>query len=462
MTHLNPPNRPDRASPLFDWLSYLGSLHVSAIDMGLSRVMPVADALGITGVNDQVLGESKPYIFTVAGTNGKGSTTATIAKVCELAGYKTALYQSPHVVSFTERVKINDVQATEAELIDAFIAVDDARISCDLSLSFFEMTTLAAMLIFKQADCDVWVLEIGLGGRLDVVNIIDPDIAVITNVGVDHVDWLGDDVNKIGFEKAGILRNGIPCVLGSDSLPPTVHERASELNCQAFLYQQDYAWTLDQHEANDTWIYSNQAVTMTLPMPSLALENVSAAITAVLASSLDIWQQHVEQAMTQTKLIGRFQIERYQDSTLVFDAAHNPDGVAFLLRKFLPFYQRFSQESSVQPELHIVFSMLADKDMTAVVASLSEALPQAHWHIAPLDPSIKRAASIEQFSEAFSTVSSQSHREIDCKQYKHLADAMVGATLHSENVASGVVLVCGSFHTIAEAMMFLEHSETSD
>ena len=179
---------------LSQWLTYMGSIHVSAIDMGLERVLPVAKRLGVLKADLK----KKPTIFTVAGTNGKGSTTATIAAICQSAGLKTALYQSPHLVSFTERVRIDGIEAIDEALILAFEAVESARLAEGLSLSFFEMTTLAAFWLFKQADCDVWVLEIGLGGRLDVVNIIDPDVAVITNIGIDHVDWLGDDIEKIG------------------------------------------------------------------------------------------------------------------------------------------------------------------------------------------------------------------------------------------------------------------------
>lgn len=431
--------RPERASPLFDWLRYLGSLHVSAIDMGLSRVLPVADALGITQINQPsspALPAKSPYVFTVAGTNGKGSTTATIAKICELAGYKTALYQSPHVMSFTERVKINDTEVSEQQLIDAFIQVDDARIACELSLSFFEMTTLAAMLIFTQAECDVWVLEIGLGGRLDVVNIIDPDVAVITNVGIDHVDWLGDDIHKIGFEKAGILREGIPCVLGSDSLPHTVHDHAKALHCEVMAYGVDYAWQAD--ETGETWSYSHPSVTMLLPMPSLSLENASAAVTAVLASRLVVTQAHLAHAMQSVGLIGRFQVEQRDGKTLICDAAHNPDGVTFLLRKLLPLYTRQGK-----PEVHIVFSMLADKDMAAVVSALRDALPYAMWHVAPL--SVPRAASEAQLSHIMAEAVPASQYQL----YPDLASAYKMAYQTSQ--ANAMILTCGSFHSIHES-----------
>ncbi len=252
----------DDRKTLLDWLNYMQGIHVSAIDMGLSRVLPVAEYLNL------VNSAKDSQVFTVAGTNGKGSTTAVIAEICKQAGYKTALYQSPHLLKFNERVKIDGRAVDDETLIHAFEQVERARLACDLSLSFFEMTTLASMLIFAQANCEVWVLEVGLGGRLDVVNIIDPDVAVITNIGIDHVDWLGDDREKIGYEKAGILRKGIPLIYGeggskvsgdnedkidgeidsetnhsnSTAIPKSVQARIEELGVTCYQMGRDFSY----------------------------------------------------------------------------------------------------------------------------------------------------------------------------------------------------------------------------
>ena len=163
------------------------------IDLGLERVIPVAEKLGVINPEAKVL--------TVAGTNGKGSTTTTLAAILNAQGFKVGLYQSPHVYRFNERVKLRGVEVEDQLLIDAFVEVDRARRECDLSLSFFEATTLAAFVIFKHELCDVWVLEVGLGGRLDVVNVVNPDVAVITNIGLDHTDWLGDTIEKLLLKK---------------------------------------------------------------------------------------------------------------------------------------------------------------------------------------------------------------------------------------------------------------------
>ncbi|MDN5734316.1 MAG: bifunctional folylpolyglutamate synthase/dihydrofolate synthase, partial [Psychrobacter sp.] len=248
---------PDNQSSLTEWLNYMQQIHVSAIDMGLSRVLPVAEALGLvqSAKNDA-------YVFTVAGTNGKGSTTAVIAQMCQAAGYKTALYQSPHLSVFNERVRIDGEMVSDETLINAFSKVEAARLQCDLTLSFFEMTTLAALLIFAEANCAVWVLEVGLGGRLDVVNIIDPDMAVITNIGIDHIDWLGDNVEDIGREKAGILRDDITLIYGATTMPDSVQQAIDQHQARCYQVGQDFAY---QSLDSATWQYSNAAVTMQLP-----------------------------------------------------------------------------------------------------------------------------------------------------------------------------------------------------
>ena len=270
---------------LSQWLEYIGGIHVSAIDMGLERVLPVASYLGIIPIKTQQdQTDKKPIIFTVAGTNGKGSTTKTIAAICEACGLKTALYQSPHLVSFTERICINGNEISESDLVAAFEAVENARVAKNVTLSFFEMTTLAAFWHFNQKKCDVWVLEIGLGGRLDVVNIINPDVAVITNIGIDHVDWLGDDIERIGQEKAGIIRENIPVILGARQLPNSVHELANRLTKHVHQLGVNY----DYMEQDETWIFSNAALTIQLPKPKLSLQNAVNAVAAVLESGIKI------------------------------------------------------------------------------------------------------------------------------------------------------------------------------
>ena len=438
---------PNNDSSLTEWLNYMQQIHVSAIDMGLSRVLPVAEALGVVQS-----AKDEAYVFTVAGTNGKGSTTAVIAQMCQAAGYKTALYQSPHLSVFNERVRIDGEMVSDEILIDAFNKVEAARLKCDLTLSFFEMTTLAALLIFAEADCDVWVLEVGLGGRLDVVNIIDPDIAVITNIAIDHVDWLGDNVETIGAEKAGILRDGISVIYGATEMPNSVQQTINKHQAACYQVSKDFSYR--ENDAS-TWQYSNAAVTLQLPRPALSLTNTANALSAVLASPLKVDSNAIEQALQTVKLAGRFDYREMHERHWLFDVAHNEQGVEFLLAQLLPLWQQHlakqnagSQNSSKTPTIKMLFSMLGDKDINKVVQRLTTAgLPISDWFIAEID--YPRAASTEQLQDILVQYinSDQVHT------FARLTEATNAVIDGSQ--PQDLIVVCGSFHTIGEALATL-------
>lgn len=451
----NAPARPDLTSSLTQWLDYMQQIHVSAIDMGLSRVLPVAERL-------QIITSAKQdaYVFTVAGTNGKGSTTATIAQICQSAGYKTALYQSPHLLEFNERVRIDGVPVSDERLITAFHEVEMARLACELTLSFFEMTTLAAFLIFAEAKCDVWVLEVGLGGRLDVVNIIDPNLAVITNVGIDHVDWLGDTREKIGFEKAGILREGLTLVYGEADMPESVKAQIEKLNVTCYQAGQDFAYLEgssvlegDKQQTEDSsWQYSNAAVTMNLPKPKLSLINTSNAISAALASPLEITQGHIAAALQQVSLAGRFDRRALLGRQWLFDVAHNERGVAFLLAQLIPLWHAH-KKAHPEAKLLLLFSMLADKDIAQVVQLLVQSgLPISGWYVATIDH--PRAASQNQLADVLSEYVVEDGGQSSRVEY---ADTLAEATQQvvADSQVDDFILVCGSFHTIAESLLAL-------
>lgn len=451
---LSNPNTPNNHSSLTEWLDYMQQIHVSAIDMGLSRVLPVAEALGVVQS-----AKDDAYVFTVAGTNGKGSTTAVIAQMCQAAGYKTALYQSPHLSVFNERVRINGEMVSDETLIEAFSKVEAARLACELTLSFFEMTTLAALLIFAEADCDVWVLEVGLGGRLDVVNIIDPDMAVITNIAIDHVDWLGDNVEDIGREKAGILRDGISVVYGATAMPVSVQQAIDKHQATCYQVGQDF----DYREVDaSAWQYSNAAVTMQLPRPALSLTNTANALSAVLASSLNVDSTAIEQALQAVKLAGRFDYRKMHNRHWLFDVAHNEQGIEFLLAQLLPLWQQHlanqsssQNSSSLTDQAHskpasikMLFSMLGDKDINKVVQRLTEAgLPISDWFVAEID--YPRAASTEHLQGILSSYvdDAQIH---DFARLKDATQAVI-----NDSQPQDLIVVCGSFHTIGEALAAL-------
>ena len=414
------------------WLDYWGHVHVTGIDLGLERVIPVAEKLGVTRPTATVL--------TVAGTNGKGSTTTTLAAILNAQGYQVGLYQSPHIYRFNERVKLSGIEVDDQTLVDAFVQVDQARRACNLTLSFFEATTLAAFIIFKVKQCDVWVLEVGLGGRLDVVNVIEPDVAVITNIGLDHTDWLGDTIEKIAFEKVGIIRPNIPVVFGGlQPLPDAIQHKVDECQAQLYVAERDYFY--QDSEDGQTWMFASSGTTLTLPLGSLALENISTAVAAILVSGLAVTQSAIAQGIQHAHLAGRFEVRQIQKKTVIFDAGHNAHGVDFLLkqlRKFLEYNKQYTEVISV-------FSMLADKDINAVVELLKGTV--LTWKIAPL--TVPRAAEITQLDDAL-------HGE-KVQHFKSVQLAFQSALNETKN--NQLILVCGSFHTLEAVWEYLEQCQ---
>ena len=423
---------PHSTDTLTTWLDYWGHVHVTGIDLGLERVIPVAERLGVM--------QPKAKVFTVAGTNGKGSTTTTLAAILNAQGYKVGLYQSPHIYRFNERVKLVGHEVDDQSLVDAFVCVDQARRECGLSLSFFEATTLAAFVIFKQQQCDVWVLEVGLGGRLDVVNVIDPDIAVITNIGLDHVDWLGDTIEKIAFEKAGIIRPDIPVVFaGQQQLPQAIQDKVAETNASLYAFNRDYFYQLN--DDGQSWSFASSGTTLKLPVGPLALENISTAVAAVLVSGIEVSQAAIATGIQQARLQGRFEIRQIQDKTVIFDAGHNPHGVEFLLnqlRKFLKYNKQYT-------EVVAVFSMLADKDIASVTDLLKTTVKD--WFIATLD--VPRAAAMRQLHEALQ--GQQVH------EFGSIQQAFETVLKQCNN--NQLILVCGSFHTLEAIWEYLEQCQ---
>lgn len=419
---------PTRQSDLMTWLNYFGSIHVSAIDLGLARVRPVAEFLGVLNPDATV--------FTVAGTNGKGSTTATIASILQQAEYKVGLYQSPHIFKFNERIQIAGKMVDDDALIDAFVQVETARQACDLSLSFFEATTLAAFLLFQQQQCDVWVLEVGLGGRLDVVNLIDADIAVITNIGIDHVEWLGDQIEQIAYEKAGIIRDGIPVIFAGDQvLPQAILEKVQAHQATLYQYRRDYF--VQQQDGRLNIATAN--LTLSLPQGRLASINQAAGVMAVLASGLAVEQAHLAQGVAQTRLAGRFQGVSYQGRQVILDVAHNAHGATFLKQQL----QLYLQQNPQIQRVVAVFSMLGDKDIAEVTKCLATCIEK--WYIAPL--AVPRAADLTQLQQA---LTGQDY--VVSASLLHSLDLAV-----ADSTAQDLILVCGSFHSLEAVWEHLHH-----
>lgn len=335
---------------LADWLAWQDSLHLSSIDLGLERIRQVAQRM-------QLLECEQPLI-TVAGTNGKGSTCAMLTQVLSLQGYRVGTYTSPHLLRYNERICIDAQPLADEPICAAFEAIDQAR--GDITLTHFEFGTLAAMYCFVQAQVDVIVLEVGLGGRLDACNLWDADVAIITSIGIDHVDWLGCSREVIGREKAGIMRAERPVICGDPQPPESIQAEAKRIGAQLWQLGRDFS-------------------TQDVPQPSLAGEaqhrNAACVVTALqqLNNRLKVSAENLQQGIQTTRLQGRMQ-QLQQAPELFVDVAHNP-AAAIELASWL-------KNNPSDGKTIAIFSILADKDINGVLAAIQDQIDA--WYLVPL------------------------------------------------------------------------------
>ena len=354
---------------LAEWLNWQETLHLSEIDLSLDRIREVAKKLDL-------LSPAFP-IITVAGTNGKGSTVSLFESILKVQGYKTGSYTSPHLVEYNERIKLNTVNAKDDLIVEAFEEIDRARGT--ISLTYFEFGTLAAMLIFTQQKVDVVILEVGLGGRLDASNLWDTSLAIITSIGIDHVDWLGDDREVIAVEKSGIMRKSIPVICGDLDPPNNIAKEAQRIG--ANLYQINHAFSYQENN-DETWTWKGFRKEYTLSLPALAgafqLNNAATVLAGLQAVNdiLPTTQESLKQGLKEVSLIGRLQtIHQYPD--WLIDVAHNPHAAKQLAKHL--------QTHPVKGKTIALFSMLKDKDIQQVVAIMGHYIDV--WHIVELEGS---------------------------------------------------------------------------
>ena len=413
---------PQATSPLAAWLSYLENLHSKTIDMGLTRVQTVAATLDVL--------KPAPFVFTVAGTNGKGTTCRTLESILLRAGFRVGVYSSPHLVRYTERVRVQGEELNESDHTRSFAAIEAAR--GDTSLTYFEYGTLSALWLFKEAGLDVVILEVGLGGRLDATNIVDADVAVVTSIALDHTDWLGPDRESIGREKAGIFRAGKPAIVGEPDMPHTIADVAREKG--ALLQRRDVDWRYSVTESG--WRFEDARGALdNLPLPQVPQPNAATALAALRASGLTVNEQAIRDGIQQAILAGRFQI--VSDSPrLILDVAHNPHAAAYLAGrlKSLPKTGR----------VLAVIGMLHDKDIGGTLACMETVVDS--WYCAPLEG--PRGATAEQLMEHLGE--GQSFASVELAWRAAMADARPEDT----------VLVCGSFHTVAHVMDVMDAGRT--
>lgn len=416
---------------LADWLSYLEQLHPSAIDMGLDRSREVARRLG--------LGRPAPRVVTVTGTNGKGSTCAFIAALMRAHGLKVGVYSSPHLLRYNERVLIGAREASDEELCSAFAAVEAAR--GEVSLTYFEMGTLAAFWLFEQAELDAVVLEVGLGGRLDAVNLVDADISVVTSIALDHAEWLGDSRESVAFEKAGIFRAGKPAVCGDQNPPAPLMQQAGNLNSPFYQRGRDYDLSLrteawDWHGRNA----SGDGIELRgLPLLTLPMENAALALQVYALLDLPWQTERIVAALVATRVTGRLDRRRVRwhgkSLSLLLDVGHNPHAAAYLAGRLAlrpPAGRRLA-----------VFGLLADKDLTGVLDALTPLIPD--WAVAPLPTLRTRTAP-----ELEAALRSRSAVVLPYAGVSEALEAQCGQASEQDEI-----LVFGSFYCVAEALMWL-------
>ncbi len=414
-----------RFDNLDDWLAWQSTLHPKEIELELDRVSSVWRRL-----HPQLLGCK---VITVAGTNGKGSTVAFLEAMLRSASYRVGCYTSPHLLRYNERIVIDGESVADQQICESFDRIDQAR--GDTRLTYFEFGTLAALDLFAAAGLDVVVLEVGLGGRLDAVNIIDPDVALITTVDIDHTNWLGQTREQIGREKAGIMRQGRPVIFAGDEMPDSIRQAAEKVGAKLLLAGQDYQWC--RQEQGWDWLHPEHP-RHSLPLPymrgNFQLQNASGALMALelLRNELPLDQRAVRFGLQEVRLSGRYQVIG-RDPQVILDVAHNAQAARALSDNL---GDMFCHGRTIA-----LFSMLADKEIAEVVRILSSRIDE--WYLFPIDAG--RAATLSQLEQVLQ------EQGIKAGQ-RHCFDHVTSA-FNAARSAAGEgdrIVVFGSFYAVGD------------
>ena len=408
------------------WLAHIATVHPREMELGLKRVSRVAGQLGLE--------KPAPAVISIAGTNGKGSTVAAIDAILQNLNLRTGSYMSPHLHRFNERIRLSGSDCEDSMICAAFQEIENAR--GRTSLSYFEFATLAALWIFAESEPDAVILEVGLGGRLDAVNIVDPDVAVITNVELDHQDWLGNTRELIGAEKAGILRSGAPLVYGEEQPPASVSGRARELGVRVFCRESEYGAIAEARG----WCWWGQGLDDAvridgLELPKLPLPAMATALQAVHLLPLPVTSSGIRAAQHGAGLPGRTEMRRDEKSgaLVLLDVAHNPAAARLLAASIGEWRAQFGQDAKVV----VVLALLADKDIEAVAVALEAQVDV--WYISEVENS--RAMPAPELSRRLRKFLSSAE----------IVDSDTVAEAYRKASCSGanLVVVTGSFHTVA-------------
>ena len=407
---------------LEEWIDWQCKLHPTNMDFNLSRVIEVAKQLKID--------QPPPKVITLAGTNGKGSTVSILESILYESDYKVGSYTSPHLLNFNERIKIDKVPVNTNSICDAFESIEETR--GNITLTYFEFSTLAALIIFSKSNLDVIILEVGLGGRLDAVNIINPDISIITNIGLDHTDILGDDIEQIAYEKAGVMRKNKSTVIGYKNVHNSILAEGENINSKISKIDEHYHAEVRD---DDSWVFKNSdGIKINCENPGIKgdiqIKNAAVAIQAIhLCDGLELNEKKVLIGLKNAKIIGRFQIFETKP-TVILDVAHNPQSIDILkdnLKKYFP-----------NKKFHAVFGVLKDKDVDEILIKLKGVFDS--WHIS--ESTNERALRITELKDKkFFTLEKPSI-------YGNINKAFDGAI---ENIKKEdeIIVVFGSSYTVA-------------
>ena len=406
---------------LNEWLAYIEAGHPTEIELGLDRVAAVAQRMGID------LSCSK--VITVAGTNGKGSTTAMLDSILRSADYRTGVYTSPHFLRYNERIQLLGELASDDQICDAFSHIEQSR--GEISLTYFEFGTLAALHIFSLAKLDYVILEVGLGGRLDAVNIIDADLAILTSVALDHTDWLGDTLEQIGYEKAGVFRSGKPAICGLKRPPESVVDHAGAIGAELLRRGVEF----DLTHQGDLWSWQGvdalgEALSYDeLPRPNLPLVNAPSVIQALSLIAPKVGLIEIKMGLKSAQMMGRMQRSTLGLAPMLLDVAHNEEAAKYLVLRL--------RDLQIAGKLRFILGMLKDKDRAAVVQQLEALAPE--WHLVSLQgPRASSASELQAFVNN------------PLSSYDSVMEAL--ESLEPQVSADDLVVVCGSFLTVTEAL----------
>lgn len=424
-----------RFDHLDEWLDWQSRLHLKNIDLGLERVSRVWKSLHPDS-------GFPATVITVAGTNGKGSSVAMLEAILLAAGYRVGCYTSPHLVHYNERIRLDGKEVTDELICEAFERIDRAR--DQLSLTYFEFGTLAALDIFARQKPDAVILEVGLGGRLDAVNIIDADLALITGIAIDHSDWLGDSRELIGAEKAGILRSGQVAVFSGADMPASIRDKAASLGLDLAIAGEDFDW----HGEQAGWRLTGRAGNRNgFPVPAMRgdhqFENAAGVIQLLLEgkSQLPVSSEAMRQGLLSARVAGRFQVIPADGYRVVVDVAHNQQSMSVLAQNL--------QKFVIKGRLHAIAGMLRDKDIAASLMPLLDIVDT--WYIVPTPG--ERGLS----AEAFMAKLLELKPAADCRAYETLAEARTSVL---QFVAEDdTLLVTGSFLVAGEFLAELQPRE---